>query len=385
MHVAAKAGYAECVKVLVKAAERSGSSNCKIYSDLCLTGNDGETPLSLAIKGGHSQALGNLLGLYAMPDDIAPALYDACVNNDTECIAVLARAFSSYVNCGVDFDGHFDGYGYGHYWVPSCIYPIHQVIENGNMEALEALLSAGAHLDVRRQYDLMTPLHLAIMKRDEAMIKALLRKAYDLSISDTNEDTVLHLAARQGDKKLLQLILDKARYIFVTSEDIVLKCCTMNSKDENPLLIAVSKGWHNILDMLLDLYTDNTLSHSGNPLHLACKRQDMVAIKMILNKFPCLIDRPDRRGYYPVHTCAKYGDIKMMDYLRNAGANANVINSSSGCTVLHSAAVNRNAEILRAILQDLPQSVNAFGQYHNMPLYNAAECGNVEAVNIFLQ
>ncbi|OWK07066.1 NFKB1, partial [Cervus elaphus hippelaphus] len=52
-----------------------------------------------------------------------------------------------------------------------------------------------------------TPLHLAVITRQEAVVEDLLRAGADLSLLDRLGNSVLHLAAKEGHDKILGILL----------------------------------------------------------------------------------------------------------------------------------------------------------------------------------
>lgn len=56
-----------------------------------------------------------------------------------------------------------------------------------------------------------TPLHLAVITKQEAVVEALLRAGADLSLLDRLGNSVLHLAAKEGHDKILGILLKHKR------------------------------------------------------------------------------------------------------------------------------------------------------------------------------
>lgn len=52
-----------------------------------------------------------------------------------------------------------------------------------------------------------TPLHLAVITKQEAVVEDLLRAGADLSLLDRLGNSVLHLAAKEGQDKILGILL----------------------------------------------------------------------------------------------------------------------------------------------------------------------------------
>lgn len=56
-----------------------------------------------------------------------------------------------------------------------------------------------------------TPLHLAVITKQEAVVEDLLRAGADLSLLDRLGNSVLHLAAKEGHDKILGILLKHKR------------------------------------------------------------------------------------------------------------------------------------------------------------------------------
>lgn len=54
---------------------------------------------------------------------------------------------------------------------------------------------------------LQTPLHLAVITKQAKVVEDLLKAGADISLLDRHGNSVLHLAATEGDDKILSLLL----------------------------------------------------------------------------------------------------------------------------------------------------------------------------------
>lgn len=54
---------------------------------------------------------------------------------------------------------------------------------------------------------LQTPLHLAVITKQAKVVEDLLKAGADVSLLDRHGNSVLHLAATEGDDKILSLLL----------------------------------------------------------------------------------------------------------------------------------------------------------------------------------
>lgn len=84
--------------------------------------------------------------------------------------------------------------------------PIHTVAVFGNVAQLEMVLKNGA--DINAKYYGYTPLMLAIHHGDTDMVKRLLKSGADVDIVNNEGKNALMLARENGDKDILELVLD---------------------------------------------------------------------------------------------------------------------------------------------------------------------------------
>lgn len=56
-------------------------------------------------------------------------------------------------------------------------------------------------------YSRQTPLHLAVITRQEAVVEDLLRAGADLTLLDRSGNSALHLAAKGGHDEILSILL----------------------------------------------------------------------------------------------------------------------------------------------------------------------------------
>lgn len=86
-----------------------------------------------------------------------------------------------------------------------------------------------------------TPLHLAVITKQEAMVEDLLRAGADLSLLDRLGNSVLHLAAKEGQDTILGILLKHRKAALLinhpngegkrkpTPHGITVAICVLNS------------------------------------------------------------------------------------------------------------------------------------------------------------
>ena len=133
-------------------------------------------------------------------------------------------------------------------------------VDKNNKDMVTLLLKNGANPDYEAGYYSDTPLHLAISKGFDDIVKLLLDKKADVNLKNSYGNTPLHVAVSVGNDNLIKLLLDK-------KADVNAK----GSGDDTPLHIAIRKGYYDVAKLLLDRKADiNLKNRYGNtPLHVA--------------------------------------------------------------------------------------------------------------------
>jgi ankyrin len=159
-----------------------------------------------------------------------------------------------------------------------------------------------------------------------------------ITISDINftmgklQYTPLMLAVTKGNEDFIKLLLTN-KSIEIDKE---------NANGVNAFWIACYGGHGGIMKVLAEEGTDIFVSDrqkGENVLHLACKKNYVNIVKMLLNsKYP--YDQVTKKGFTAVHIAAKYGNIKCIAALYEAGVDISAVNND-GISPLYLAILNK--------------------------------------------
>ena len=86
---------------------------------------------------------------------------------------------------------------------------LHWAAENGDIEIVEVLLSAGASLNSTTRLGSYTPLHLASKMGRDTVIRALLGAGQDPNVPALSGMTALHYAAASGSVGAIDVLVDR--------------------------------------------------------------------------------------------------------------------------------------------------------------------------------
>ncbi len=82
--------------------------------------------------------------------------------------------------------------------------PLHTAAYYGPASMIDLLVSRGADVNARGDFDGWTPLHMATQQRDPAIVKALLKNGADKSIRSTSGKTAAEMATNPAISALLK-------------------------------------------------------------------------------------------------------------------------------------------------------------------------------------
>ncbi|XP_071832043.1 ankyrin repeat and sterile alpha motif domain-containing protein 1B-like isoform X2 [Apostichopus japonicus] len=190
--------------------------------------------------------------------------------------------------------------------------PLHHAVLNGHRDIVELLLKYEASPIVPDNRG-NTPLHLAAWTGNSAMLNALLMKGItrgQVNEQNNDGDSHLHFASQYGHTEVVEILLEKG-----ANPDV------LNKKDESPLDLASQYG-----------------------------RLDVVEV--LLRKQPSLLEKiPEGRSL--LHLAARNGHHLIIRKLLEFGCDINKKLPTG--TALHEAALFGKVEVVRALLESLPQ------------------------------
>ncbi|XP_077156876.1 nuclear factor NF-kappa-B p105 subunit [Paroedura picta] len=198
---------------------------------------------------------------------------------------------------------------------------LHLAIIHLHMELLRNLLEviAGFNADdvLNVRNDLyQTPLHLAVITKQAGGVKALLRAGADVTLLDRHGNSVLHLATKQGDEKVLNVLLHH--------KEASLMKNLPNSEGLSAIHLAVMANSVSCLRRLIAAGADVNAQEqkSGRTaLHLAVEQGNISLAGCLLLEGDAKVDSITYDGTTPLHIAAGRGSTKLAALLKAAGAN----------------------------------------------------------------
>jgi ankyrin repeat protein len=231
----------------------------------------------------------------------------------------------------------------------------------------------------------LKPLHYAVLLNSEHAVKTLIEgKNADVNTTYTPDPptsaqefrgyTPLHFAAKNGNKDVAQLLIDK-------EADINAK----SNINETPLHVAAKYGNSGVAKLLIDKDANvNTVEATFTPLHYAAEKGYSDIAKLLIDNDANINAVDINDNYTPLHLAAENGNKDVVELLINNDDNINITNKY-GQTPLHLAIpknwekykVFENKKIIIEKLKEKNANLTAKTKSNETPLYKAKQELNI--------
>ncbi|XP_005044950.1 PREDICTED: nuclear factor NF-kappa-B p105 subunit isoform X1 [Ficedula albicollis] len=166
-----------------------------------------------------------------------------------------------------------------------------------------------------------TPLHLAVITKQAKVVEELLKAGADVSLLDRHGNSVLHLAATEGDDKILSLLL--------RHEKVSPMVNFPNGEGLSAIHMVVMANSMSCLKHLIAAGVNINAQEqkSGRTaLHLAVEQENIPLAGCLLLEGDADVDSTTYDGTTPLHIAAGRGSTKLAAVLKAAGANPHIEN-----------------------------------------------------------
>ncbi|MBT6207623.1 MAG: hypothetical protein HOI53_06315, partial [Francisellaceae bacterium] len=274
----------------------------------------------------------------------------------------------------------------------------HVACENDNLEILRLIIESVPDDTSRSQFvnkkldDGETPLFLACKHDKKDITEYLLSIGADYNICKKGGWNIAHVICEQGNLEILKIIIeslpdDSSRSKFVNKQ---------SDSGVTPLYLACKHGNKDIAEYLLSIGADYNICTKGgwNIAHVACGTDNLEILKLIIEGFTDdtlrskFVNKQSDNGSTPLYLACSHGKI-MTEYLLSIGADYNIC-KKGGWNVAHVACEKGNLEILRLIIESLPDDssrskfVNKQSDGGVTPLYLACKHGKKDIAEYLL-
>jgi alpha-D-ribose 1-methylphosphonate 5-triphosphate synthase subunit PhnH len=149
--------------------------------------------------------------------------------------------------------------------------PVYVAAENGQMEVVQALVSLGADVNVPMN-DGATPLHVAAQHGHVAVVKALASPGTNVNMANGDGATPLHAAALEGRAEAVKVLASLGADMNLPMND-----------GATPLLIGAQHGHLEIVEALVSLGADVNapMTDGTTPLFIATRKGHWKVVKAL--------------------------------------------------------------------------------------------------------
>ncbi|KAJ4005488.1 hypothetical protein NW766_011037 [Fusarium irregulare] len=321
-------GYTETAKVLLE------------YEAQIETVFEGNTELSIAVRGSHTQIVALLLASGAGPrqysaTDLETPLLHTCVKEND------AKTLEALLLHDVFLDEKADGHT-----------PLHCVTYSTNVELVQLLINRGASLETANDWG-WTPLAWATGSSNYEVAEWLIKKGANLAVHVESFGSLMHIACNLGNLKTVKLLRSKG--VDINSNDpgisgTPLHALFRRSNDD--------QDKSEIFEYLInqpDLIIDQSSAWWGSHLSTACLFCDLSMARTLVAK-GVDVNATDKMGRLPIHF-ALYRDLQYVQLLQENGADLKPTDSMRRCA-LHFAVVSGRLDVVKHVLKYDKSMVN---------------------------
>ncbi|NXF88350.1 NFKB2 factor, partial [Eubucco bourcierii] len=203
---------------------------------------------------------------------------------------------------------------------------------------------------------------------------------------DENGDTPLHLAIIHEQTAVIKQLIEVI--VSIPSQQIIN---ISNNLQQTPLHLAVITKQPQVVQVLLQARADPTLldRYGNSLLHLALQAGNEEMLRTLLahlgSSAPYLLHLPNFHGLLPVHLAVKAKSLSCLDLLVRKGADVNAVERQGGRTPLHLAVEMENLNMATHLVKKLGADVNSRTFAGNTPLHLAASLGSPTLTKLLLK
>lgn len=374
---ASEYGNVECIKILVDRG-----------SDINAVGGISMTALDHAAAKNKLESVKCLLSYDSVCDITKTnSLHWALKKGNEDCAEFL-------INNGADIRAHYN----------TDLSSIHLAAQSNSLKMIELLLSRGLNVNAATLNG-RKPLHCAVQYSKMESVVFLLENGAKVSCSSGETcQPVIHEAAKQGNIKILQLIIDhgadvnfihegySALYAALKKRNTDGAILLVNSgadvnvktsKGKSPLYKAVKSSAFRVIQHLLENGADVKTENGENQetvLHIACERGYMKTAALLIDRGADL-SATCKSGTTPMSRAFTFDKVGLIELLLDKGAN--IMETIDGVQLLHLAASRGSVSIVDRLLK-LGANISSRDDRGYTTLHFAVESGCSKTVEFIL-
>ncbi|GFR22359.1 hypothetical protein TNCT_213892 [Trichonephila clavata] len=251
---------------------------------------------------------------------------------------------------------------------------LHIAAKQGNYFLVEAFLSRGADANAITLTDGTSPLHYAADAGYVEIVKILLKNKAKINAFTNVGLTPIHLAAVKGHTSVVKLLLENGANAKVT-----------DNKNRNSFEMAVANGNAEVVKILLqekNFHINDKGNDGFSLLHIAAQEGNLNIIKYLIDRGADVNSQNDA-GSKPIHIAAREGHKDIVELFLNCKSLNNYLGAFDQ-SLVHYATMGSQLEILKLLI-DLKFDVNASDRNDLKPVHIAVSSNDKNILLILLQ
>ena len=246
---------------------------------------------------------------------------------------------------------------------------MHYLARWGTREMVHMFIKWGVDGDLNvRDNRGNTPLHGVGNNVEMAKIFAQERT---VNVQNDNKQIPLHVAIVQGNLEVIQILIDQGSKR-LARDRLRRTLSHYIAKFGNPEIFEIFDKWEGITWTAKDKY-------NSIPLHYVANNE---MAKLFLNEK--YINFKNKRGQTPLHTAALSGNLEVVQFLVENGADA-MVKDGANRSLLHSASNSSSRELIEYLVKELKLNVNAQDIHGYTPLHHVARTANQIGIKTLLK
>ncbi|XP_067659823.1 putative ankyrin repeat protein RF_0381 isoform X2 [Haliotis asinina] len=252
---------------------------------------------------------------------------------------------------------------------------LHSACRRGTLAQVRQILSHElVDTNSRGEYG-WTPVMIAAEGGRRKLVDLLVKRGGDLSLTDDDGYTVLHVVSIKGHLKVVRYVLSKK----------VVGVNTTGHCERTAVMAAARFGHRKVFDLLVKNGSDLTTvdSDGNNILHIACIGGNVEIVKHILSNVNVDINSRGLNGKTPLMFAINFGHVQVFELLVSKGCILPIV-EENGKNILHMACVKGNVDMVRHILNKSIVSVDGEDSMGKTPVMLAVESGHTDVFQLLV-
>jgi ankyrin repeat protein len=221
----------------------------------------------------------------------------------------------------------------------------------------------------------LTSIQTAVSTGQLKMVHTLVAQGANHEIVDKNANTLLHLAAKNGDVPLIKYLKD----------EIGLNVHAQNKEGLTPLQIAAAHGHLQAVQTLIARGGNKQIldKHDNTLLHLAAKSGDVALIKYLSESAKVEVNAQNKECLTALQIAVMGAQLKAIRELIACGANKKILDKCDN-TLLHLAVKVHDIALIYYLINEVKLSVDAQNKEGLTPLQIAVMGGQLYIVQALI-